>query len=112
MIVGCLWRPGRTSYRPAFAAAGRASYARVQFSAAVATTSHQPRRVENQTTFFTDPGGVTWTVREADTTRVPGARGPRCLIFETAGYARRAWTYPPDWRTLGDEALLLLMFGG
>jgi hypothetical protein len=75
-------------------------------------TSLVCRRVDIRTTCFIDPGGVTWTVREADTTRVPGARGPRCLIFETSGYARRAWVYPPDWRTLGDEGLLLLMFGG
>jgi hypothetical protein len=68
--------------------------------------------VEPRTTYFVDPGGVTWTVREADTTRVPGARAPRCLIFETAGHARRAWKYPPDWPTLGDEGLLALMFAG
>jgi len=68
--------------------------------------------METRTTFFTDPGGVTWTVREADTRRVPGAQAPSCLIFETSGYARRAWRYPPDWRSLGDEELLALMFGG
>jgi hypothetical protein len=68
--------------------------------------------VDNRSTSFTDPGGIIWTVREADTTRVPGARASRCLIFETAGYARRAWTYPPEWRTLDDEGLLLLMLAG
>jgi hypothetical protein len=66
--------------------------------------------VDTRTTFFTDPGGVVWTVREADTTRVPGARATTCLIFETPGYARRAWSYPSDWRALGAEALLALMF--
>jgi hypothetical protein len=68
--------------------------------------------VDPRLAYFTDPGGVTWSVREADTTRVPGARAPTCLIFETPGYARRAWRYPTDWRSLDDEALLLLMFAG
>jgi len=52
--------------------------------------------------------GTRWIVREADTTHVPGARGDHCLIFESDGVIRRAWTYPDDWRSFSDDALAAL----
>ncbi len=48
---------------------------------------------------------VTWFVREVDARRVPGARGERCLIYETEGVVRRVWTFPTDWPSLSDDAL-------
>lgn len=49
--------------------------------------------------------GLRWLVREVDTTHVPGARAPSCLIFESEGVVRRAWRYPDDWRRLSDDRL-------
>lgn len=53
--------------------------------------------------------GARWTVRETDTSHVPGARGPRCLIFESDGILRRAWLYPTDWALLTDQQLIAVM---
>jgi hypothetical protein len=53
--------------------------------------------------------GVAWTVRELDTRGVPGARGPRCLVFEHPELVRRLWTYPVTWTALSDAALLRLV---
>jgi hypothetical protein len=52
--------------------------------------------------------GVLWSVREVDAARVPGARGERCLLFETEGVIRRVWSYPDDWRSVPDETLRFL----
>ena len=49
---------------------------------------------------FTDKRGLTWRVIERATTDVPGARGPRCLIFLRENIVRRAWKYPANWRSL------------
>jgi len=51
---------------------------------------------------------ATWTVREIDARGMPGARGPRCLVFENSCLVRRVWTYPAQWAELADEALLRL----
>jgi hypothetical protein len=53
--------------------------------------------------------GVSWRVREADTSRSPGSRGDRCLIFDAEGVVRRAWDVPNDWRSLGDDELWALL---
>jgi hypothetical protein len=50
-----------------------------------------------------------WRVREVDTTHVPGARGPRCLIFEADGVVRRVWNYPASWAELSDSDLWRLL---
>src|SRR4051794_35182356 len=48
---------------------------------------------------------MVWDVREADARDVPGARGPRCLIFESPEVVRRVWVFPANWRELDDDAL-------
>jgi hypothetical protein len=53
--------------------------------------------------------GTRWTVREIDTSHVPGAHGLRCLIFESEGILRRAWLYPADWAVLSDQQLIEVM---
>lgn len=59
-----------------------------------------------------DPdSGVSWRVREVDATGTPGARGTRCLVFDSEGVARRVWTYPTDWHDLDPAALLRLSWG-
>ena len=63
--------------------------------------SRAPRRVLTQM-------GVEWTVTECDGANVPGARGPRCLVFASAEAIRRVWDVPPDWHTLPDAALFAL----
>jgi hypothetical protein len=55
-----------------------------------------------------DPQGRTWTVRETDSTHVPGARARRSLIFDSVGCCFRVWHYPPDWRDLTTAELLAL----
>ena len=60
----------------------------------------------------TDPAtGRTWQIWEADTARIPGARGARCLIFDAQDVIRRVWLVPDDWRAMTDEGLLRLMRG-
>ena len=54
---------------------------------------------------FTGAGGIVWRVVECPAAGVPGARGPRCLVFLADGIARRVWTYPPDWRLLSPVEL-------
>ena len=51
---------------------------------------------------------VEWSAVEVDATAVPGAQGPRCLVFTRTDCIRRVWHYPPDWRTLGDAELAAL----
>ncbi len=46
---------------------------------------------------YVDDDGTTWRVCEVDAARVPGARGPQCLIFSSPNAIRRVWEYPPDW---------------
>jgi len=58
---------------------------------------------------YDDVSGQHWTVREVDTTTVPGARASRCLIFDSGSVARRLWHYPHDWGALPPNALLGLI---
>ena len=51
---------------------------------------------------------VQWMVVEVDAAGVPGARGPRCLVFTRADCIRRVWDYPTDWRTLDAAGLTAL----
>jgi len=53
--------------------------------------------------------GVSWKVRETDTSHSPGSRGDRCLIFDAEGIVRRAWDVPSDWSDLGDNELWALL---
>ena len=43
---------------------------------------------------------VEWEVVEVDAAAVPGAQGPRCLLFSRPDCIRRVWDYPVNWRTL------------
>jgi len=58
---------------------------------------------------YDDVSGQHWTVREVDAARTPGARAPRCLIFDSGAVARRLWHYPRDWVALPAGALLNLI---
>ena len=49
-----------------------------------------------------------WSVREVETAGVPGARGPRCLLFTRESCIRRVWDFPADWRTLDTAELAAL----
>jgi hypothetical protein len=49
-----------------------------------------------------------WSVVEVDAAAVPGALGPRCLVFTRPECLRRVWHYPANWRTLDDAALTAL----
>ncbi|HEX4683137.1 MAG TPA: hypothetical protein VH277_10525 [Gemmatimonadaceae bacterium] len=53
-------------------------------------------------------GDERWMIREVSAHRVPGARGPRCLICESPSVVRRLWDYPDDWQALNDHELLAL----
>lgn len=53
-------------------------------------------------------GSERWVVREIDAHKVPGARGPRCLICESGDVIRRLWKYPSDWESLDDISLWAL----
>jgi hypothetical protein len=55
-----------------------------------------------------DDAWVRWSVVEVDARGVPGALGPRCLVFTRADCTRRVWDYPADWRALGDAGLAAL----
>ena len=54
---------------------------------------------------FSAADGTRWCVHERDTSRMLGARGTRCLVFETANVLRVVWSYPRDWRTLPSAEL-------
>jgi hypothetical protein len=56
-----------------------------------------------------DASSREWRVQEEDASMVPGARGPRSLVFENHAVVRRLWRYPADWRSLPDDTLLLLL---
>jgi hypothetical protein len=58
---------------------------------------------------FVDGGGIAWRVVDCAGARVPGSRGPRCLIFLSEGLVRRVWSFPPDWRALSPAGLEALM---
>jgi hypothetical protein len=53
--------------------------------------------------------GVRWTVREASTASIPGAKSHHCLIFDSEGVVRRLWAYPDDWAQLGDKEIVALL---
>src|SRR3954468_13485050 len=53
--------------------------------------------------------GIRWNVREMDSTRVPGARRDRCLIYESEGIIRRVWDFPETWRELSPDELWALV---
>ena len=55
---------------------------------------------------FVDPTGVEWEVSEVDGSKVPAARGERCLIFRSAGAVRRVWNYPPSWTGMNASELV------
>ena len=55
-----------------------------------------------------DVHGAKWVVSERNTTAVPGARAPRCLVFMSEMAVRRVWAYPAAWRHLSADALLSL----
>jgi hypothetical protein len=57
---------------------------------------------------YIDADGLAWEVREVVGTDVPGARGPSCLVFESAVVIRRVWTFPDDWRQMSTEDLARL----
>lgn len=50
-----------------------------------------------------------WRVREVPTAHLPGARGDRCLIYESDSVIRRVWSYPDDWTALPEETLWSLV---
>ena len=54
---------------------------------------------------YIDRDGLTWEVREVSGADVPGARGGKCLVFESPVVIRRVWDVPPDWRALSGEEL-------
>jgi len=60
---------------------------------------------------FTDDDGIEWTISERDARMVPGARGPRCLIFQSDEAVRRIWEYPAGWRDLLNPSLIALSWG-
>ena len=58
------------------------------------------------TRVFMDADGVEWEVREVDGTRVPAARGERCLIFRSPAAVRRVWNYPSTWTAMSASELM------
>ena len=58
------------------------------------------------TRIFVDATGVEWEVSETDGTRVPAARGERCLIFRSAAAVRRVWNYPTSWTGMSAAELV------
>jgi len=55
--------------------------------------------------------GAQWRVREVDATSIPGARGRRCLIFDSDGIVRRVWAFPDSWAGLDDDDVWSLLDG-
>jgi len=66
------------------------------------------RTTEGGRRFRNPDSGLYWTVSEVDGRDIPGARGPRCLVFQSENAIRRVWCCPSDWRTLGDADLAAL----
>jgi hypothetical protein len=52
--------------------------------------------------------GRKWRVWVADTRGVPGARGDRCLLYDTGEWVRRVWRVPDDWARMAPAALVAL----
>ena len=48
-------------------------------------------------------------MREMDATNIPGARANRCLIFDSEGVVRRAWSFPRSWAELDDDSIWALL---
>jgi hypothetical protein len=44
-----------------------------------------------------------------DATSIPGARANRCLIFDSEGVVRRAWSFPRTWAELDDDDIWALL---
>ena len=65
-------------------------------------------RIGTSRTVVDDATGRVWRVSEVDARRLPGARGPSCLLFDSPTMVRRVWRFPGDWGTLPDEALVAL----
>ena len=73
------------------------------------TLATSARRAAEAGRRFRDPdSGLFWSVAEVDGRTIPGARGPRCLVFQSENAIRRVWCYPEDWRALGDADLTAL----
>lgn len=64
--------------------------------------------VEGTCLRYRDEAFVEWSVVEVEATGVPGARGPRCLLFSRQDCIRRVWDYPTNWRQLDAAALIVL----
>jgi hypothetical protein len=52
--------------------------------------------------------GVRWEVHEMAGAEILGARGPRCLVFNTQYVARLVWQFPDDWAALSTTELIAL----
>jgi hypothetical protein len=72
------------------------------------TASGRVADTRNDTVTVRDDRHVRWSISERDAADVPGARGPRCLVFMSESTVRRIWTYPASWRRLSPDALLAL----
>lgn len=66
------------------------------------------RRADSGRRFRDPDSGQFWTVSEVDGRSIPGARGSRCLVFQSEIAIRRVWSYPVEWRTLSDADLTAL----
>jgi hypothetical protein len=55
--------------------------------------------------------GAQWRVWEVDASSIPGARGRRCLIFDSDGIVRRVWAFPDSWAGLADDDVWSLLDG-
>jgi len=66
------------------------------------------RHVDGTCLRYVDDEFVQWSVVEVDARAIPGARGPRCLLFSRQDCIRRVWEYPADWRLLDAPALIAL----
>ena len=71
------------------------------------STAHV-RRAESARRFRDPDSGIFWTVSEVDGQTIPGARGARCLVFQSEIAIRRVWCYPGDWRAFSDADLAAL----
>jgi len=66
------------------------------------------RYVEGTCIRYFDGDSVEWSVVEVEAKGVPGARGPRCLLFARPDCIRRVWEYPATWRLLDAASLAKL----
>ena len=63
---------------------------------------------EAPVTFIDPADGREWTAVEQSGERIPGARGPSCLCFQSHDIFRRVWRFPVNWRSLSDGELAAL----